>query len=325
MSDFIVKKGLDLLVQYSIGFIFEGDSSILITHARSVEAADDGSVCFFRGETFDRYKDLPSNRNLFIINSNISKTSLKAGNYIFTDMPDLCFCIIAALLLPDIEPSIHPSAIISETAVMGRDVSVGTYVRIGDDVVIGNNVIIGDGCIITNAVIGDRTHIYPGVKIGSPGLGSHKGKNGKWHDFPHFGKVIIGSATVVQDNTVINCGTMGDTVLETGVRVGPLCWIGHGVFIGRNCFIGQGVTIAGSSKISEGTKIWGNASIRDGVTIGRASTVGMGSVVTRDIPSNETWVGSPARKISKLKKMEDRDEVFFAGHCTTNQRDKSNI
>jgi len=303
MSDFIVKNALDLLMKYCVEFSFQGDSSILITHARSIDTADDKSVCFFRGEAFDKYRHLTSSQNLFIINSKVDKTSLMTGNYIFTNMPDLCFCIIASLLLPDIEPSIHPSAIISETALMGRDVGVGAYVRIGDDVVIGNNVIIGDGCIITNAVIGDRTHIYPGVKIGSPGLGSHKDNKDRWHDFPHFGKVIIGSAAIVQDNTVINRGTLGDTVLETGVRVGPLCCIGHGVFIGKNCFIGQGVTIAGSSKIGEGTKIWGNASIRDGVTIGKAVTVGMGSVVTKDIPPNETWIGSPAREICKMKKL----------------------
>jgi acetyltransferase-like isoleucine patch superfamily enzyme len=34
-----------------------------------------------------------------------------------------------------------------------------------------------------------------------------------------------------------------------------------------------------------------------GVRIGKKSIVGAGSVVTKNVPENETWIGSPARKI----------------------------
>lgn len=40
-----------------------------------------------------------------------------------------------------------------------------------------------------------------------------------------------------------------------------------------------------------------------GVTIGEKSIVGAGSVVSKDIPSNEIWSGNPARFIRKLKKL----------------------
>jgi len=37
-----------------------------------------------------------------------------------------------------------------------------------------------------------------------------------------------------------------------------------------------------------------------GVTIGRNAMIGAGSVVTKDIPDNELWLGNPARFKRKL-------------------------
>ena len=54
------------------------------------------------------------------------------------------------------------------------------------------------------------------------------------------------------------------------------------VFIGNNIWIGM------------------NACILPGVSIGDNSIIGSESVVTKDIPPNEIWVGNPARFIRKL-------------------------
>ena len=41
--------------------------------------------------------------------------------------------------------------------------------------------------------------------------------------------------------------------------------------------------------------VWGNVVVLPGVTIGDNVTIGAGSVVTRDIPSNVTAFGNPCR------------------------------
>jgi hypothetical protein len=42
-----------------------------------------------------------------------------------------------------------------------------------------------------------------------------------------------------------------------------------------------------------------NSSVRQDLTVGAAATLGMGAVVTRHVPPGETWVGSPARALSR--------------------------
>jgi maltose O-acetyltransferase len=63
----------------------------------------------------------------------------------------------------------------------------------------------------------------------------------------------------------------------------------------KNLEIGKGVVI--------GDDVWigGSAVLLPGVKIGRGSTIGAGSVVTKDVPANSLAVGNPAKVIRKLE------------------------
>lgn len=52
--------------------------------------------------------------------------------------------------------------------------------------------------------------------------------------------------------------------------------------------------------IREGAWIASDAIILPGVTIGKNAVVGAGSVVTKDVPDNEVWAGTPAKFIKKI-------------------------
>jgi len=41
--------------------------------------------------------------------------------------------------------------------------------------------------------------------------------------------------------------------------------------------------------------------VREGVTVGAWSLIGMGSVVLRDVPPGEVWIGGPARFLRSTK------------------------
>lgn len=55
-------------------------------------------------------------------------------------------------------------------------------------------------------------------------------------------------------------------------------------------------------KITIGDDCWigGNVIILPGITIGRGTTIGAGSVVTKDIPEECVAVGNPCRVIKKI-------------------------
>ena len=119
----------------------------------------------------------------------------------------------------------------------------------------------------------------------------------------------------IGDNT--NIGAFVE--IGANVKVGKHCKIGSGAFIPEGvtiedeCFIGPRVCFSNDKHpkatgpwaltptlIKKGASIGANSSIICGVVIGENARVGMGSVVTKNVPDGETWVGNPAKRINKI-------------------------
>ena len=97
------------------------------------------------------------------------------------------------------------------------------------------------------------------------------------------------------------------TVLdEAPVTIGDDCFIGPNVSIYTACHSTDPVERNSRREWAEpvtiGDNVWigGSVTILPGVSIGDNVTVGAGSVVTRDIPSNVVAAGNPCRVIKKL-------------------------
>jgi len=74
------------------------------------------------------------------------------------------------------------------------------------------------------------------------------------------------------------------------------------VKIGWSCSIFSNSTIdnkKGKIVLKKGCKIGANSVIFPGITIGEDATVGANSLVLQNIPDNEIWLGSPAKKLKK--------------------------
>ena len=53
--------------------------------------------------------------------------------------------------------------------------------------------------------------------------------------------------------------------------------------------------------IKQGASIGAGCTLLCGITIGENAMIGAGSVVTKDVPAGELWVGNPARFLRRVK------------------------
>lgn len=73
--------------------------------------------------------------------------------------------------------------------------------------------------------------------------------------------------------------------------------IGHNTAVGEYAVISPGAVVSGGVSIGSGAYIGTGAILRDKVKIGKDCIIGMGSLVTKDIPAGVVAYGSPCRVV----------------------------
>lgn len=112
-------------------------------------------------------------------------------------------------------------------------------------------------------------------------------------------------------NISSHCFIENDVIIGNNVTLKFYVEICDGVTLEDNVFIAPNVSftndIAPRSKktlitpahtlVKEGASIAAGACLKPGITIGRYSFIGLGSVVTRNIPDFTVWFGNPAKHV----------------------------
>lgn len=106
-------------------------------------------------------------------------------------------------------------------------------------------------------------------------------------------KSNIKESTLIASNSIINSMVF----VGKGTIVNSGAILEHECKIGSFSHIAPGAVLAGNVKVGENVFIGANSTIKEGIVIGNNVLIGAGSVVICDVPSNETWVGNPARRI----------------------------
>lgn len=144
--------------------------------------------------------------------------------------------------------------------------------------------------------------IHPSADVQSPAIGAG---STVWQ----FCVVLAGARIGRDCNINAQCFIENDVLVgdRVTVKCGVQLW--DGITLEDDVFVGPNVTFANDkyprskvypesfqrTVVRRGASIGANATILGGVTIGEGALIGAGSVVTRDVPAGELWVGNPAR------------------------------
>ena len=216
---------------------------------------------------------------------------------------------------------IHPTAVISESATLGRNVSIGAScvideaARIGDNTTVGANCVIGKNVTIgqasllypnitvyENTVIGNKVIVHSGTVIGADGFG-YIPKEGKIYKVPQMGNVVIEDDVEIGANSCVDRGTFTSTVVGRGTKIDNLVQISHNVKLGRNVIIAGQTGIAGSSTVGDNTMMGGNVGVADHVNVGSNVKIGAKTGVTGHVRDNEIIFGYPHRAAADARKL----------------------
>jgi len=188
--------------------------------------------------------------------------------------------------------NISESCIIGKNVTIGENTSIGSNCVIEDDVIIGMNSLIESNVIIhQRCEIGKKCVISSGVVIGSEGFGNARDKNNQWHAIAHLGDVIIGDDVSIGANTTIDRGSIDNTEIHSGVKIDNLVHIAHNVIIGNDTAIAAKTGIAGTTIIGKRCMIGGMVGIVDHLTITDDVIVNATSTVNRNITKPGVYTG----------------------------------
>lgn len=186
---------------------------------------------------------------------------------------------------------IHPTAVVSTRAEIGRDCFIGPYVIIGDEVRLGDGVRIESHVVIDGrTTIGDETHIYPFASIG---LAS---QDLKYRGEPS--ETRIGRRVRIREFVTIHRGTEGGGMVT---EVGDDCLlmaqahVAHDCRLGRGVIMANGATLAGHVTVEDGANIGAYSGVHQFCRVGREAYIGGYSVVVKDALPFALTVGNRAR------------------------------
>ena len=174
---------------------------------------------------------------------------------------------------------IHPSAIISAKAELGKNVSIGPYCVIEDGVVLDDDVVLhAQTHIMGKTFLGKRCEVYPFAVLGAPP-----------QDISYCNEdtsLRIGSDTIIREHVTMHRGTVRG---RSETIVGSHGYFMAGSHVAHDCIIADHVTFThnalagGHVVIGDHCILGAQSAVHQFSHIGHFAFVGSSTIVTRDI------------------------------------------
>ena len=285
-----------------VGAELHGDPDTIVNGLATLQSAKSGHLSFLSNRRYHRYLKQTKASAVIIAQDDLEGCPVSA---LVVDDPYLAYASVVSLFHPDSEiiPGIHPSAVISPSAIIDSSASIAANVVIEDNAVIGSGTFIDSACVIKSDVtIGSNTHLYPnivvchsvsignrvilhpGVVIGSDGFGIANDR-GVWTKIPQIGTVIIGDDVEIGASSSVDRGALENTVIEQGVKIDNQVQIGHNVHIGAHTAIAGCSGVAGSTTIGKHCMVGGMSAIGGHLEIVDNVVIAGNSAVSTSIKS----------------------------------------
>lgn len=299
-----------------------GDGTLTISALSPIDNIVDNSLVFAEGSDNLKMAET-SHAAAILVGSNVDGINKPI---IQVAQPFHAFIQLLTYFYPQTKQKegVHPTAVLSESVVLGKNVSIGPYVVIGEGstigdrcvikshVHIGNQVVIGADTTIQpqvtlydNCQIGARVSIHASSVIGSDGFG-YRFENGQHSKIPHVGQVIIEDDVEIGASTMIDRATLGATVIGAGTKIDNLVQIAHSVKLGKHNILCAFTGIAGSTTTGNNVIFAANVGVSDHVRIDDGVILGARAGVPpkKHLKQGNIYLGSPARPKDKAIEQE---------------------
>lgn len=304
-----------------LGGSVDGDPQVQVSTVSPIEKGFKGSLSFLANP---KYKDFvaTTEASVVIVKDDFHSEEKVSTTLIRVADPYTSF----ALLLQKYDemnrpkPAIHPSAVISDSAQIGKDVSIAAGVIVEDKAIIGDgtrlgaNVVVereskvGTNCtlhsgsrVMHHCILGNNCTLHAGVTIGSDGFGFAPSDTA-YSKIPQVGNVVLEDDVEIGSNSTIDRATMGSTVIRKGVKLDNLIQVAHNVEIGEHTVIAAQTGIAGSTKIGKRCMIGGQVGIIGHLTIGDNVKIAAQSGIGNNLADNVVVQGSPAFEVGNYRR-----------------------
>ncbi|MDP2733782.1 MAG: acyl-ACP--UDP-N-acetylglucosamine O-acyltransferase, partial [Hoeflea sp.] len=184
---------------------------------------------------------------------------------------------------------IHPSAIVEEGAVLGRNVEIGPFCVVGSKARLGNNVRLMSHVVIDgNTTIGEGTIVFPNAVLGCAPQNIHyKGEDTE---------LIIGRSCTIREGVTMHPGMPdygGRTTVGDNSMFLAYSHVAHDCHVGDNVILSNNVMLAGHVTIGDRVIMGGGAAVHQFTRIGHHAFIGGLAAVSNDVIPYGMLNGNP--------------------------------